>query len=209
MHDHYHPHWQKNRINYLVDYYGKDYFKNKTVLELAPCNGFIGNAFHELGAIVSQAEGRQVNVDYIKSKYPHLSVIQKDLDTADWDLGRYDIIINFGLMYHLEHHHKDLLVNCIRNCTDLILESVIFNSNDDEIHFREEGGFDQSLSGVGGTPSTSFIENILKENGTIFEKHCSPKLNGDNHHYNWPDTNSKILNIWARRLWTIKTNYSK
>ena len=206
MHDNYHPEWQNNRINYLVKHYGKEFFKNKKVLELAPCNGYIGNALHQLGAIISQAEGRQGNVEYIKSKYPHLTVIQKDLDTPDWDMGKYDIIVNFGLMYHLQNYHKELLVNCIKNCDDLILESVIFNSNDAEIYFREEGGFDQSLSGIGGTPSTSYIENILKECGTVYEKHTSASLNGNNHHYDWPDTNSKILNIWARRLWTIKTN---
>ena len=206
MHDNYHPEWQRNRINYLIGHYGKDYFKNKTVLELAPCNGFIGNALYELGATVTQAEGRQGNVDYIKSKYPHLSVFQKDLDTADWELGKYDIIINFGLMYHLQNHHKELLENCIKNCSDLILESVIFNSDDAEIYFREESGFDQSLSGIGGTPSTAYIENILKEHGVLYEKHVTSKLNGNNHHYDWPDTNAKILNIWARRLWTIKTN---
>jgi hypothetical protein len=206
MHDNYYPDWQNNRLNYIINHYGKDYFENKRILELAPCNGYIGHVLHELGATVYQAEGRQGNVDYIKKTYPHLFVQQKDLDTDVWDLGKYDIIINFGLMYHIHNHHKALLENCIKNCTDLILESVIFDSFDDEVHFRNEEGFDQSLSGIGGTPSTSYVENILENCKTTYQKHCSELLRGGNHHYNWPDTNSKILNPWARRLWTIKTN---
>ncbi len=43
------------------------------------------------------------NVEKIKEYYPELNVQQYDLDTNSWEFGKWDIIINFGLYYHLEN----------------------------------------------------------------------------------------------------------
>jgi hypothetical protein len=199
----YHPTWQKNRINVILHRYGPSFFKNKTVLELAPCNGYIGNFFRELGADVLSVEGRKENINEIRINYPDLKVNQYDLDTPKWPFAKVDIILNFGLFYHLHNFHKEHLINCIDNCDMMLFESVIFDSDESEVFFKPEDGFDQSMSDIGGTPSTSYVEDIFKEKGCKFLKLMDHSLDSSPHTYTWPDTNNKIFNGFMRRFWIV------
>jgi hypothetical protein len=199
----YFSNWQNNRINFILSKYPKEFFKGKRILELGAYNGYIGAYFNSIGADVLCVEGRQENVDKIKLDYPNVKVECSDLDCVDWDWGHYDIIINFGLYYHLEKFHKEHLENCINNCDLMFFESVIYDSFESEIYFRGEDGIDQSISMKGGTPSTSYVEDIFVESGILYEKFNDSKLN-DGHHYDWMDTNSKKLDEYARRFWIVK-----
>jgi hypothetical protein len=199
----YHPEWQNNRINFILSKYPKEFFKGKRILEVGAYNGYIGAYFNSLGAEVHCLEGRLQNVNNIKNDYPFLNTELADLDTPDWKWGHYDIIINFGLYYHLEKYHKEHLENCINNCDLMFFESVIYDSFEDEIYFRQEEGWDQSLSTIGGNPSTSYVENIFKQYPIKYEKFCDSSLNGAPHKYDWIDSNSKILDGYYRRFWII------
>jgi hypothetical protein len=172
-------------------------------LELGAHNGYIGAFFSTLGAEVHCVEGRQENADRIKNDYASVTVQCANLDTPDWNFGYYDIIINFGLYYHLENFHKEHLVNCVNNCNLMFFETVIYDSYEDEIYFREEAGNDQSLTPIGGTPSTSFVENILSNNKISFTKYTDSTLNGNGHTYDWIDQNLKLFPDRARRFWII------
>lgn len=197
----YHADWQNKRIGFMIGLYGYEFFQNKKILELGAFNGYIGNYFAvNCNAEVTVVEGRQENVDNIQKDYPAVKSICADLDTPDWEFGDYDIIINYGLCYHLHYHHKAHLMNCLNHCDMMFFESVIYDSFDPEISFNEEVGGDQSLSGVGGTPSTSFIEDIFKEHGSNYRKYVDARLG---YKYDWPDTNSKKYNGFYRRFWTV------
>lgn len=203
----YFPNWQNSRIDYIVNQFGENFFKNKSVLELASCNGYIGNYFSQvLGANVTVVEGRDSNIEAIRKDYPNLKLIESNLDKNSWDFDYYDIIINWGLFYHLQFFHKEHLENCIDHCGVLLFESVIFDSDESEIFFRSEKGNDQSLSRVGGTPSTSYVEDIFKNKDCKFLKSSSSKLNGDIHIYDWKDSNGKKYHESKRRFWTVFTN---
>ena len=169
-------------------------------------NGYFGESFRRMGASVLSIEGRPENVISIRNNFPELSIECRDLDTNTWEWGEWDIIINFGLIYHLEKHHKEHLENCINNCNLLFLESVIYDSNQSEIFFKNESGGDQSLSDVGGTPSTSYVEDILNNLNTKFTKYTTSNLNGIYHHYDWVDTGLKNYDGWARRFWVVENN---
>lgn len=199
----YHAKWQKNRINFILSKYPKSFFKGKRILELGAFNGYIGAYFQTLGATVHCIEGRPDNAEQIKIDYPMVTVECANLDTPDWHWGDWDIIINFGLYYHLSNHHKAHLVNCIDHCNLLLFESVIFDSNEHVIHYRDESGIDQALGPIGGTPTTSYVENIFNSKNTIYRKFTDPILNGDMHHYDWEDKNSKVLDQYARRFWIV------
>lgn len=199
----YHPDWQVNRINFILSKYPADFFKGKRILELGAYNGYIGAYFSALGAEVHCVEGRKENVDNIKKDYPNVTVECADLDTSFWNFGKWDIIINFGLMYHLEKFHKEHLINCIENCDLMFFESVIYDSFKPEVYFRNEDGDDQSLSNTGGTPSTSYVENIFNEVGVNYIKYSDSSLNNWEHKYNWPDTGFKMFNQFWRRFWIV------
>jgi hypothetical protein len=196
----YHPVWQTSRVNFLIELYGKDFFTNKRILELAPFNGYIGYCFSQLGATVHGIEGRAENVRQIQT-LPGVTVEQANLDTPTWVWGDWDIIINFGLYYHLEKYHDAHLTNCLRHCDIMFFETVIFDSDDCELHFRKEIGNDQSLSEVGGNPTVSYVENIFQRERVDFNRHDSRRLNGDYHCYDWVSTNSKKLYPYKRRFW--------
>jgi len=200
----YHPDWQVNRINFILSKYPAEFFKGKRILELGAYNGYIGAYFSALGAEVHCVEGRQENVDKIKKDYPNVTVECADLDTSFWNFGKWDIIINFGLVYHLEKFHKEHLINCINNCDLMFFESVIYDSFKPEVYFRNEQGDDQSLTNTGGTPSTSYVENIFNEVGVAYTKYSDSSLNNWEHKYNWPDTGFKMFNQFWRRFWIVK-----
>lgn len=201
----YHADWQQNRIKFILSKYPKEFFKGKRILELGAYNGYIGAYFSTLGAEVHCLEGRVENVTNIVNDYPNITAEVANLDTDEWTWGKWDIIINFGLYYHLEKFHKEHLENCIKNCDLLFFESVIYDSFKSEIYFRNEIGADQSLTDVGGTPSTSFVETILHENNTDYQIFRESSLNNHEHKYDWPDTGFKIFNQFHRRFWIVNT----
>jgi hypothetical protein len=197
----YHPDWQINRINFILSKYPKEFFKGKRILEVGAYNGYIGAYFNALGAEVHCLEGRLENVVKIKNDYPQITSEVANLDTDEWTWGKWDIIINFGLYYHLERFHKEHLNNCIQNCDVLFFETVVYDSSEPEIYFRQEDGDDQSLTLIGGTPSTSYVENIFTKSNITYKKYTDPFLNNYQHKYDWPDTGFKIFNQFHRRLW--------
>lgn len=200
----YHPEWQINRLIFILKKYGEDFFKNKTILELGSCNGYFGESFRLLGAKVLSVEGREENVQNIKINYPNLNIVCKDLDTKDWGFGNYDIIINFGLFYHLEKYHKEHLINCIDHSNVMFFETVIFDSNEPEIYMNSEVGGDQSLSNKGGNPSVSYVENIFKNKKCKYQKYSDSALNGGGHVYDWQEGNTKALRGTYRKLWIVE-----
>lgn len=200
----YHSDWQQNRINFILSKYPKEFFKGKRILELGAYNGYIGAYFNTLGAEVHCVEGRTENVVNIMNDYPNITAEVANLDTDEWKWGHYDIIINFGLYYHLEKFHKEHLINCINNCDLMFFETVIYDSKESEIYFRTEQGDDQSLTSIGGTPSTIYVENILKESNAQYKKYTDSFLNNYQHKYDWPDTGFKVFNQFHRRFWIIQ-----
>lgn len=204
----YWPSWQQARLSFILERYPKDFFKGKRVLELGSFNGFFGDQFASFGADVEIVEGRHDNVKKIKESCQFANNIrQGDVDKLEWEYGDYDVIVNFGLLYHLEFHHEAFLYNCIEHCKLMFLESVIYDSDDDEIFFREESywksGGDQSLSTLGGSTSTSWVENRLKSKNVNFQKYCDHSLNGGEHEYDWEDSNSKEPPMHKRRFWIV------
>ena len=200
----YHTNWQNARLDFIFSQYPEDFFIGKRILELGAFNGYIGAQFAKRGAIVHCVEGRPENVNNIRIDYPEISVSQGDLDTPYWVWGKWDIIINFGLFYHLTNFHKNHLVKCLDNCDLMFFETVIFDNFEPVIYFRNEVGSDQALQATAGTPSTSYVENILKEKNVKFTKFSESKLNGDCHYYDWEDKNLNIYDAFSRRFWIIE-----
>jgi 2-polyprenyl-3-methyl-5-hydroxy-6-metoxy-1,4-benzoquinol methylase len=200
----YHPEWQLSRMNFLVNLYGKSYFKGKRILELGSQNGFFSAAFHSLGSEVLCVEGREDIIEEIRNRFPQLKVIQSDLDTKDWIFGKWDIIINFGLFYHLENFHKEHLINCIQNSNTMFFETVIFDSKENKIFFRRENGKDQSLTDIGGSPTEKYVQDIFEENSIGYQMYSDESLNGGSHKYDWKSTGNENFNQFYRRFWITK-----
>ena len=95
----------------------------------------------DLGAEVTSLEGRLRNVNLAKlrwSKIKNLKRILSDLDQDDLsEYGEFDLIINFGLIYHFKNVEEHLK-NCSNISKHQMLESFILESKDEKLFLLEE-----------------------------------------------------------------------
>jgi len=197
--------WQISRMNGIKKYILPDYFKDKTLLELGCGYADIGNMFYNLGAIVTSSDARKEHLNVVNIKYPYIKTLLIDCDN-DHIKDKYDIIIHWGLLYHLnkiEIHLEDVL----QKCNVLFLETEV--SDTDDINFyisTNEKGYDQAFNKKGIRPSPNYIENILKKNDFQFKLIKDPILNSNFHCYDWEISNSKTWRHGLRRFWICWKN---
>ena len=197
--------WIKSRVAGIKKYIPDAAFQSKTLLELGSGHGKIGHAFHSLGAIVTSSDARKEYVEYIKQTYPHLDTVALDAD-KDTIPKKYDIIVHWGVLYHLaeiEEHLEDVS----KNCDILLLETEVYDSDEDHFYMpTHEAGFDQAFHGIGIRPTQNYVERLLREYG--FNVRCikDPILNTDVHRYDWKEGVYGSSRVGARRFWICWKN---
>jgi hypothetical protein len=211
MFNEHYPNWTKNRVNTIKKYISIDFFKNKNLLELGAGYGHNGNEFNKIGCNVTSSEGRNEHIEIGKKLYPNLKFINLDND-KDKINKKYDIILHWGLLYHLneiENHLK----NVCECCDLLLLESEVCDSNDENFYLiQKEGGYDQALNIDGIKPSPKYVEKILKNNNFNFKMIKDPCLNSyyDKyewfHNYDWDVKNTNKSYSGLRRFWICWKN---
>ncbi len=198
--------WRAKRVQAILDHYGHSFFEGKTLLELGAGYGDIGNFFSLLGAKVTCVEGRQKNANQIIRKYESLRAITYDLNDGLPSKEHYDIIIHFGVLYHLKNPERSLRESC-QCCDHLILETECSDSDDPYfLPTAQETSyvFDQAIDGVGTRPSQAWVERILTEEKRSFERLFNARLNADGHFYDWPLKNTRQCPRGQRRFWFVK-----
>jgi 2-polyprenyl-3-methyl-5-hydroxy-6-metoxy-1,4-benzoquinol methylase len=159
--DHYND-WIISRINGVKKYISPDFFKGKTLLELGCGYADIGNMFHELGAIVTSSDAREEHLQVVKQRYPHLTTLQIDGENIS-RIDKYDIILHWGLLYHL-NEIEDHLEEIAKKCDVLLLETEVSDSDDIKFYISSrECGYDQAFHNVGIRPSPSYVESVLEK----------------------------------------------
>ena len=191
--------WRIKRINKILEVYGIDYFKNKNVLELGSGYGDIGAFFADLGANVLCLDGREQNVIFANLKHHKLDnfkCLQFNLENEFTDFGKFDLIINFGLLYHLKNLDEHLNC-CFKVSDDIFLETVVCDSTDPyKIFYCEENknhNYD-ALEGIGSRPSPFYIERIANEHNYDVSRYFTADLNVWNDFvYDWEHRNDNRL----------------
>ena len=197
--------WRISRMNGVKKYISPEYFKSKTLLEVGCGYADIGNMFYELGAIVTSSDVRKEYLEVIKHKYPHINTLRIDGDNNSIK-DNYDIILHWGLLYHLSEIELHL-ENISQKCNLLLLETEVSDSNDEGFYISTaENGYDQAYNVKGIRPSESYVEHILKKNGFQFKLIKDPILNSDFHCYDWNISNSKTWKHGLRRFWICWKN---
>lgn len=215
-HKHY-PEWRMRRINKILEIYGTDYFKGKRVLELGGGLGDIGAFFAELGAEVLSLEGRACNRNIANLRYRNLKNFKSvdcDLESDFSDLGRFDLVINFGVIEIIQNI-DNVLDCCMKLSDEIVLETMVCDSsNPDKIVFVDmdietiDGPLNEKEKGA--RPSPAYLENYFAKNDFSVTRYFTPDLtttylasDGKPHHvYDWTpkDDNS----ITKRRFWRFK-----
>lgn len=129
--------------------------------------GFFSQTLAECGLNVCGFDGRGENVTEARSRFPHIPFEQADIEgKAILELGQFDLVLCFGLLYHLEN--PLLAVRHLRGLTGkcLLLESMCLPEEKTAMLLREEPNQeDQSLSDVAWYPSEGTLVKMLYRGG--------------------------------------------
>jgi SAM-dependent methyltransferase len=203
--------WRVRRFNKILEIYGVDFFKGKRILELGCGHGDIGAFFADLGADVLCLDGRIQNINFAKLKHrkiANLKFVQFNLENDFSHFGKFDLIIDFGLIYHIRNVETHLKA-CFAIANDIVVETVVCDSTDpDKILFCNERQEidEESVEGVGSRPSPFYIERIARENNFDFTRYFTADLNsGSQFVYDWPHKNdNRPGDDWKlRRFWRL------
>ena len=145
----------------------KQELKLQTVLDAGCGVGFFSALLAELGFQVTAFDGRAENVAEARRRYPSLRFEQADIeDPRLVDLGRFDLVFCFGLLYHLENPFRAIRnLHALANRA-LIVESMTIPDARPVLEFREEGpSEDQGLRHLALYPSESCLVKVFYRAG--------------------------------------------
>ncbi len=129
--------------------------------------GFFSQTLTECGLNVCGFDGRGENVEEARRRFPHIPFEQGDIEgRAILQLGRFDLVLCFGLLYHLEN--PLLAIRNLRGLTEkfLLLESKCLPEERPSMLLREEPRQeDQSLTTVACYPSEGSLVKMLYRAG--------------------------------------------
>jgi hypothetical protein len=214
--------WRVKRVNKLVTLLGVDWFKDKKVLELGCAFGNVGLYLESLGSEVTFSDGRQECLDIVKLKDKNAKTILLDQDT-DWSLKeKFDLIIHFGISYHLDNWQQDLL-NTINHAQYIAYETAVnkFNNNIEfKIKKSNKGhAYNGPVNSLGSLPSVSMIETIFKDSQVNYIRYddedlnheCMIYTNQSSKEFKQQDNSIIYLNSWSdtwayngRKYWILK-----
>lgn len=207
---HFHSHyseWRMKRIRKILEIYGIDW-EGKKILELGGY-GDIGAFFAQLGAKVLSLEGRVTNVNFANLKFRNLKNFKScvcDLEKDFTNYGRFDLIINFGLIEVIKNI-DNLLECCIRMSDNIILETIVCDSTDPQkIIFvaYDTKEIDHPISSEGSFPSPFYIEKFFKNHNFSVNRYFDEDLNAKKHFYDWPHKNDNSVVRGRRRFWDFR-----
>lgn len=193
--------WIQNRLIVIDDkikqLFGDDFFRGKTMLELGALHGYFGNKFHLKGALLTCFEGREDNLKVLNEVHPHLKNKLVDCDKIMID-EHYDVILHLGLLYHLKNVESSL-VNSLKHCDVLILETENIDNESDEIHITYEGISkncnvsslsDSDCENLVTRTSRKWLERVFEENGFEYHLISDSRANTPPYRYDWTSNNT-------------------
>ena len=207
MFDGHYYEWRARRVRKAIEIIGSRRLARSRVLELGCGYGDIGIALWQIGAEVTFSDARQEHLDELMRRYPEIArrerVVRIDQETP-WSLDqRFDLVIHFGLLYHLRNWRLSL-DRSLAHSDAMLLESEVADSDDPSVDIAvPESGFDQAFGGQGSRPSAAAIEAHLRRSGCRFLRFDDAHLNAAFHRYDWVVGNTGEHPHGQRRFWLV------
>jgi len=180
---------------------------NLSLLEISAGHANLSRLFLHSGFDITCTDGREEHITWMNDKFPTIKTKQINLDSTYPETIKYNIVIHFGVLYHLIDPLKHLNDFFKKQDFDhLFLETEVANYPDENFVLKlKEDGYDQSMSYIGGRPSAQAIEKILNEFDLNWTRHDDINLNSTFHNYNWKeDDTPETYRIGMRRFYHIK-----
>jgi FkbM family methyltransferase len=129
--------------------------------------GFFAQILHEWGLQVQGFDGRLENVIEARRRFPKIAFAQRDLEDAGIaGPGKFDLVLCFGLLYHVEN--PMLAIRHLRALSGrgLLLESMCVPGSGTGMVLREESDQnDQSLTDIAMYPSEGCLVKMMYRAG--------------------------------------------
>lgn len=153
----------KARLNHL-DSLGF-FFKGRRVLELGSGIGDITEWLLQKRALVTAVEAREENVAFFEQRFPRVPVFRIDLNCPNFGLEweRFDLVICYGLLYHLRKPMValDWASQLCRGV--LLVETCVTSEREDTLSYViEKDSLTQAVDGVGCRPTRAWVLRELR-----------------------------------------------
>jgi FkbM family methyltransferase len=129
--------------------------------------GFFAQTLTEMGLETRGFDGRFENVVEARKRFPKIAFERGDIESAEIvELGTFDLVLCFGLLYHLESPMR--AIRHLRALTGkgLLIESMCAPGDDTRMMLREEPRqHDQSLTDMAFYPSEPCLVKMLYRAG--------------------------------------------
>ena len=185
--------WFKTRFEKAKNIFGKDWFLGKKILELGACHGDFGLEFTKMGSTVTYSDARYEHLQSIQQKLQVPSkLIQLD-QNFEYNLGeKFDLVLHFGVLYHLENWKQDL--KCALNHSNLmLLETVVHPDNSIEDYWDEGSDYQYDEYNCLHPFFTEIsVEKTLTNLGAKFVRFDNRELNT----FGWLHNNVVIQNVY-------------
>ena len=142
----------------------------KTSVDVGCGQGHFSAFLQSAGFRVMACDGRRENVEEAARKYPSIDFRQANVeDPAILEMGKFDLVLCFGLLYHLENPFA-----AIRNLHSmtrqvLLLEGMCIPGEEPVLNLRNEvNAEDQGLNFVAFYPTESCLVKMLISSGFPF-----------------------------------------
>ena len=200
--------WRESRISTIIKLLTPSFFKEKRILEVGCGYADISNILvNKFDLTITASEGRVEHVQEMERRQSRgtlsnkIKILQNDCDKP-WNIknGEFDIIIHWGLLYHLKDP-KSHLIDILKYTNYIILETEVCDSDQLICDNLNETGYDQALNGKGSRPSVAYVENTLRESNFSFKRFDIAELNYDYHIYDWESKNKGMCISGLRRFW--------
>jgi SAM-dependent methyltransferase len=150
--------------------------EGKAVLDVGCGVGHLAQFFVKRGCKVVCIDARKENIDSLRLRYPDLVAKVASVETESLSqLGMFDIVFCYGLLYHLENPTMALR-NMASVCQGLLLlETIVCDHALPVLRIEDESAaFSQAMRGLGCRPSPSYV--VLTLNRVGFRFVYAPKV---------------------------------
>jgi SAM-dependent methyltransferase len=129
--------------------------------------GYFSNWLKDQGLRVTAIDGRRDNIAEASRRYPAIEFKTFDIeDPSVAALGSFDLVLCFGLLYHLENPFRAVRNLCALSRLYLVIETQIAPYELPTIQLIEEGvAINQSLAYTACVPSESCLVKMLYRAG--------------------------------------------